>query len=235
MNKSTIISAIILSISTGNAHAFLVTDLLVNGSVNEVNKSVQQNVENTKEIKETNNKMLEAMTKDKETNMQSSDKSTGKTPSPAQATKGAAKSLTEWNKQAINGAKGIMYGLRAGDQVIALAAPPNSDLARANQLYTGSVDLLESLILIAEAINNDIEFREKDMQAAAQQVGKSPDIKASMDQNTFVQIENTRAINQLISAQNYSLSASNSEMRNNLTRQAEAGRMLAYKDVNPFK
>jgi len=175
------------------------------------------------------------MTKDKETNMQSSDKSTGKTPSPAEATKGVAKSLTELNKQTINGAKGIMYGLRAGDQIIDLAAPEGSDLAKANRIYTGSVDLLESLILIAEAINNDIEFREKDMQLASQQVGKSADIKASMDQNTFVQIENTRAINQLISAQNYSLSATSAGMRDSLTRQAEAGRMLAYKDVNPFK
>ncbi|KXF76374.1 hypothetical protein ATN84_15985 [Paramesorhizobium deserti] len=175
--------------------------------------------------------MLEAMTKDKDTNMQSSEKSTGKTPSPAQATK----SVTEWNKQAINGAKGIMYGLRAGDQIIDLAAPEGSDLAKANRIYTGSVNLLESLILIAEAINNDIAFREKDMQAAAQQVGKSADIKTSMDQNTFMQIENTRALNQLISTQNYSLSATNAGMRDSLTRQAEVGRMLAYKDVNPFK
>ncbi|GAB1583400.1 hypothetical protein PPNSA23_33430 [Phyllobacterium phragmitis] len=165
--------------------------------------------------------------------MQSKQKSTGKTPSPAEATKYA--SITKFNKDAINAAKGTMYGLRAGDQIIALAAPEDSELAKANRLYAGSVDLLETLILLAETINNDIMNREQEMQAAAQQVGKSPDVKASMDQNTFVQIENTKAINQLISAQNYSLSASNAEMRNNLTRQAETGRMLAYKDVNPFK
>ncbi|PRD43811.1 hypothetical protein C5748_08040 [Phyllobacterium phragmitis] len=185
---------------------------------------------NTDDIKKTNKNILKGITKGRDTKMKSSGKSTGKTPSAKAATQGSAR----WTKQQINAAKGIMYGLRAGDQIIDLTVPEGSALAKANKVYTGSVDLLETLILIAEVVSNDIAFREQEMQQASQQVGKSDDIKGSMDQNTFMLVETNRTLNQLASLQNYSLSSANAQMRNDLIRRQDTTKMLTYKAVNPF-
>jgi hypothetical protein len=56
-----------------------------------------------------------------------------------------------------------------------------------------------------------------------------------VDENTRMQLETARTLNELIGVQNSAVSALNEDLKFRLTQQSQVQKMLQFKDVNPFK
>ncbi|RWC95072.1 MAG: hypothetical protein EOS73_34580 [Mesorhizobium sp.] len=73
------------------------------------------------------------------------------------------------------------------------------------------------------------------MQSATGQIGQAENVKGSVDENTRMQLETARSINELIGVQNGAVSALNEDLKFRLTQQSQVQKLLQFKDVNPFK
>lgn len=104
-----------------------------------------------------------------------------------------------------------------------------------NTAYSGSVNVASLLSALTSQASQGVTQREQSLQSAGGQIGQSEDVKGSVDQNTRMQLENARAVNELIGVQNGAVAALNEEMKTRLLRQSQVQRMMTPSDVNPFE
>ncbi|CAM5332171.1 hypothetical protein ATER59S_00302 [Aquamicrobium terrae] len=126
----------------------------------------------------------------------------------------------------------VINGLQLVKQLQQVARNQNSAI---NTAYTGSVNVASLLSALTSQASQGVTHREQSLQSAGGQIGQSEDVKGSVDQNTRMQLENARAVNELIGVQNGAVAALNEEMKTRLLRQSQVQRMMTPSDVNPFE
>lgn len=125
----------------------------------------------------------------------------------------------------------VINGLQLVKQLQQAAGNENSAI---NMAYSGSVNVASLLSALTSQASQGVTQREQSLQSASGQIGQSEDVKGSVDQNTRMQLENARAVNELIGVQNGAVAALNEEMKTRLLRQSQVQRMMTPSDVNPF-
>lgn len=103
-----------------------------------------------------------------------------------------------------------------------------------NDLYSGSVNVMGLLSALNQQASQGVQSRESGLQTATNQIGQASDVKGSVDENTRMQLESARAVNELIGVQNAAVAAANEDLKQKLTRQSQVTKMLTPKTVNPF-
>ncbi|KAB2681169.1 MULTISPECIES: type IV secretion system protein [Brucella] len=104
-----------------------------------------------------------------------------------------------------------------------------------NSSYSGSVNVAALLSALTSQASQGVTQREQALQSASGSIGQSEDVKGSVDQNTRMQLESARAVNELIGVQNGAVAALNEEMKARLLRQSQVQRMITPQQVNPFQ
>ncbi|MBN9244875.1 MAG: conjugal transfer protein [Mesorhizobium sp.] len=126
----------------------------------------------------------------------------------------------------------VINGLQLVKQLQQVTGGQNSAI---NSAYSGSVNVASLLSALTSQASQGVTQREQSLQSASGQIGQSEDVKGSVDQNTRMQLENARAVNELIGVQNGAVAALNEEMKTRLLRQSQVQRMMTPSDVNPFE
>jgi hypothetical protein len=126
----------------------------------------------------------------------------------------------------------VINGLQLVKQLEQVTGGQNSAI---NSAYSGSVNVASLLSALTSQASQGVTQREQSLQSASGQIGQSEDVKGSVDQNTRMQLENARAVNELIGVQNGAVAAHNEEMKTRLLRQSQVQRMMTPSDVNPFE
>ncbi|NTE37659.1 type IV secretion system protein [Agrobacterium tumefaciens] len=103
-----------------------------------------------------------------------------------------------------------------------------------NTAYSGSVNVASVLSALTAQASEGVNAREQSLQSASGQIGQSEDVKGSVDENTRMQLESARAVNELIGVQNGAVAALNEEMKARLLRQSQVQKMMTPSEVNPF-
>ncbi len=126
----------------------------------------------------------------------------------------------------------VINGLQLVKQLQQVTGDRNSAI---NTAYTGNVNVASLLSALTSQASQGVMQRDQTLQSASGQIGQSEDVKGSVDQNTRMQLENARAVNELIGVQNGAVAALNEEMKTRLLRQSQVQRMMTPSDVNPFE
>lgn len=126
----------------------------------------------------------------------------------------------------------VINGLQLVKQLQQVTGDQDSAI---NTAYSGSVNVASLLSALTSQASQGVTQREQALQSAGDQIGQSEDVKGSVDQNTRMQLENARAVNELIGVQNGAVAALNEEMKTRLLRQSQVQRMMTPSDVNPFE
>jgi hypothetical protein len=126
----------------------------------------------------------------------------------------------------------VINGLQLVKQLQQVTGDQNSAI---NTAYSGSVNVASLLSALTSQASRGVTQREQSLQSVSGQIGQSEDVKGSVDQNTRMQLESARAVNELIGVQNGAVAALNEEMKTRLLRQSQVQRMMTPSDVNPFE
>ena len=135
--------------------------------------------------------------------------------------------------QAQQVAGAVINGLQLVKQLKAVIQ--GEDPGAVNSLYSGSVNASALLAALTQQASQGVTTREQSLQSATGQIGQAENVKGSVDENTRMQLETARSINELIGVQNGAVSALNEDLKFRLTQQSQVQKMLQFKDVNPFK
>jgi hypothetical protein len=104
-----------------------------------------------------------------------------------------------------------------------------------NELYRSRLRGGVLLAALAEQAARNSSARSQQIAGAVATIGQTRDVKASIDQNTRVQLETVRAVNDLIAMQSATSAAANLQSMEDVTRASQVGKLLQYKHVNPFR
>jgi len=205
----------------------------------------RQNAKNTNSIMDSNKDILEKSEQILQSLTGSRDGSLGigqtglggsmsiaKAPSFGSVLNGGALSLGGLSPEIQKIAGTVINGLQLVKQLQQVTGNQNSAI---NSAYTGSVNVASLLSALTSQASQGVTQREQSLQSASGQIGQSEDVKGSVDQNTRMQLENARAVNELIGVQNGAVAALNEEMKTRLLRQSQVQRMMTPSDVNPFE
>jgi hypothetical protein len=127
----------------------------------------------------------------------------------------------------------VINGLQLVKQLKAVME--GEDPGAVNSLYNGSVNTSALLAALTQQASQGVTTREQSLHSATGQIGQAENVKGSVDENTRMQLETARSINELIGVQNGAVSALNEDLKFRLTQQSQVQKMLQFKDVNPFK
>ncbi len=127
----------------------------------------------------------------------------------------------------------VINGLQLVKQLNAVIE--GEDPGTVNSLYSGSVNTSALLAALTQQASQGVATREQSLQSATGQIGQAENVKGSVDENTRMQLETARSINELIGVQNGAVSALNEDLKFRLTQQSQVQKLLQFKDVNPFK
>ncbi|TIP18490.1 MAG: conjugal transfer protein [Mesorhizobium sp.] len=205
----------------------------------------RQNADNTnsimgsnKDILEKSNQILQALTGSRNGSLGIGQMGLGGNMSIAQAPSfgsilnGGALSFGGLSPETQKIAGAVINGLQLVKQLQQITGNGSSAV---NTAYSGTVNVASLLSALTSQASQGVAQREQSLQSASGQIGQSEDVKGSVDQNTRMQLENARAVNELIGVQNGAVAALNEEMKTRLLRQSQVQKLMTPAQVNPFE
>ena len=201
-------------------------------------KNTNSIMDSNKEILEKSEQILQSLTGSRDGSLGIGQMGLGGNMSVAQAPSfgsilnGGALSFGGLSPEIQKIAGAVINGLQLVKQLQQVTGGQNSAI---NTAYSGSVNVASLLSALTSQASQGVTQREQSLQSAGGQIGQSDDVKGSVDQNTRMQLENARAVNELIGVQNGAVAALNEEMKTRLLRQSQVQRMMMPSDVNPFE
>lgn len=127
----------------------------------------------------------------------------------------------------------VINGLQLVKQIKAVIE--GEEPGAVNSIYSGGVNTSALLAALTQQASQGVSTRESSLQSATGQIGQAENVKGSVDENTRMQLETARTINELVGVQNGAVSALNEDLKYRLTKQSQVQKMLQFQDVNPFK
>ena len=100
--------------------------------------------------------------------------------------------------------------------------------APTDQAWTGAVNTAAAITAAIAGAQSASLTRSSAFKGAAGQIGSSPDIKGSIDQNSQLQTQTGQTINELIGTVNRTNAALNAEAQQDLAAQAKVSRMFTF-------
>jgi hypothetical protein len=97
-----------------------------------------------------------------------------------------------------------------------------------DQAWTGAVNTAAAITAAIAGAQSASLTRSSAFKGAAGQIGSSPDIKGSIDQNSQLQTQTGQTINELIGTVNLTNAALNAEAQQDLAAQAKVSRMFTF-------
>jgi hypothetical protein len=201
-------------------------------------KNTNSIMDSNKEILEKSEQILQSLTGSRDGSLGIGQMGLGGNMSVAQAPSfgsilnGGALSFGGLSPEIQKIAGAVINGLQLVKQLQQVTGGQNSAI---NTAYSGSVNVASLLSALTSQASQGVTQREQSLQSASGQIGQSEDVKGSVDQNTRMQLESARAVNELIGVQNGAVAALNEEMKTRLLRQSQVQRMMTPSDVNPFE
>ncbi|CDN57688.1 Plasmid conjugal transfer protein, TrbJ/VirB5 (plasmid) [Neorhizobium galegae bv. officinalis bv. officinalis str. HAMBI 1141] len=111
--------------------------------------------------------------------------------------------------------------------VKSLSGKDNSDLA-SDKSYEQLVNTVLGVSALINGAQKATETRRRAFEAAGQQIGKSQDIKGSIDQNTQLQVQSGLTLNEMIGVMNGAVTSLQAENQRRLTDISNSKKALAY-------
>lgn len=113
--------------------------------------------------------------------------------------------------------------------VKSLSGKDNSDLA-SDKSYEQLVNTVLGVSALIKGSQQATETRKSAFEAAGQQIGKAPDIKGSIDQNTQLQVQSGLTLNEMIGVMNGAVTSLQADNQRRLTDISNSKKALAYGD-----
>jgi hypothetical protein len=113
--------------------------------------------------------------------------------------------------------------------VKSLSGKNNSDLA-SDKSYEQLVNTVLGVSALIKGSQQATETRKSAFEAAGQQIGKAPDIKGSIDQNTQLQVQSGLTLNEMIGVMNGAVTSLQADNQRRLTDISNSKKALAYGD-----
>jgi hypothetical protein len=133
--------------------------------------------------------------------------SMGQAPSLGSILSGGALSF-----QGMSSSQGIVSQMINGLQLVqSLSGLINGRKTPNDQSYLSSVNMAATLAGLVNSTQGAIQQRSSAFSSGGQQIGGAPDLKASVDQNTMVQIQTGQTINELTGVVNNAVAAANQQ------------------------
>ena len=112
--------------------------------------------------------------------------------------------------QGMGASQGIVSDLINGLQLVqSLSGMINGQRTGNDQGYRNSVNMAATMAGLVSSTQGAILQRSQAFTSGGQQIGSSPDLKGSVDQNTMVQIQTGQTINELTGVVNNAVAATN--------------------------
>ncbi len=114
--------------------------------------------------------------------------------------------------QGMGSSQGVVSQLINGLQLVqSLSGLINGRKTANDQSYLSSVNMAATLAGLVNSTQGAIQQRSSAFSSGGQQIGVAPDLKASVDQNTMVQIQTGQTINELTGVVNNAVAAANQQ------------------------
>ena len=109
-----------------------------------------------------------------------------------------------------------------------LSGSTSSQLSGTDSAYLGAVNTASALAGIIAGTQSAASARSGALTSAGQLIGSAPDIKASIDQNSQLQVQTGLTINEVIGSINATNATLNAETMQQLAAQAKAAQIFKY-------
>lgn len=196
--------------------------------------NTQQILSTDKEILSNVQKTLQAVTGDRTSNAQGSlaqmalgggGFSMGNAPSLGSVISGGALSFAGLG----GGSQGIISSLINGLNLVRSLSGLSSTTLGPDQAYTNSVNTAATIVGLITSTQDTVKGASQSYTGGAQQIGSSPDVKASIDQNSQIQAQNGQSIVQLNGTVNVAAAAANQANLDRVARYSAAARAMQFK------
>jgi len=235
--KPTVLGSLLILLSSVSALAQVpVNDAANLAKAQEIAVNTQQILSTDREILTNTARTLQAITGDRSSQAQGSlaqmalgsGFSLGNAPNLGSVISGGQLSFTGLG----GNAQGIVSNLINGLQLVrSITGLINGTSRPTDQAYQNSVNVAATLTGLVSATQGAVQSRSSAFMSGGQQIGSSPDLKGSVDQNSQIQIQTGQTINELTGVVNNAVTAANQA---NLDRIAAASAASSAMTYRPF-
>ena len=235
--KPIILGSLLIALTSGSALAQVpVNDAANLAKAQEIAVNTQQILTTDREILTNTARTLAAITGDRSSQAQGSlaqmalggGFSMGSAPNLGSVISGGQLTFTGLG----GNAQGIVSSLINGLQLVkSITGLINGSSRPTDQAYQNSVNVAATLTGLVSATQGAVQTRSSAFMSGGQQIGSSPDLKGSVDQNSQIQIQTGQTINELTGVVNNAVTAANQA---NLDRIAAASAAASAMTYRPF-
>ena len=127
-------------------------------------------------------------------------------------------------------AQGIVSSLINGLQLVkSITGLINGSSRPTDQAYQNSVNVAATLTGLVSATQGAVQTRSSAFMSGGQQIGSSPDLKGSVDQNSQIQIQTGQTINELTGVVNNAVTAANQAYLDRIAAASAASSAMTYR------
>lgn len=199
----------------------------------EIATATDQILQTDKQIMEYTQKTLQAVTGDRASQAQGSlaqmalgsGFSMGQAPSLGSVISGGSLSFSGMGQ----GSQGIVSSLITGLQLVkSLSGLTGGQETAFDKSYANSVNVAATLTGLVDSTQSAVQSRGNAFTSGAQQIGSAPDLKASVDQNSQIQVQTGQTINEMIGVLNSNVAAANQSNLDRIAATSAASRALSF-------
>ncbi len=217
-----------------NASAFFVFDLpteantlsidnttkSILGTDKEISKNTSDILDTDKKILDTVEKTLKAITGDRTKDSQTASAAAGQTSTSANSTPSLASQAATAAIDNISKMATVTFGT---------TATPGDGKTKNPSLQASATTTVDLGAIIAGILKASIA-RDASLQQASQQIGQTQDLKGSIDQNSQLQVQNGKILNEIVGVLNGNLASSESRNRTDITNTFNSMDAMSYKE-----
>jgi len=233
--KSSIPGILALAFSAGSALAQVpVNDAANLAKAQEIAVNTQQILTTDREILTKTARTLAAITGDRSSQAQGSlaqmalgsGFSMGSAPNLGSVISGGQLTFTGLG----GNAQGIVSNLINGLQLVrSITGLINGTSRPTDQAYQNSVNVAATLTGLVSATQGAVQTRSSAFMSGGSQIGSSPDLKGSVDQNSQIQIQTGQTINELTGVVNNAVTAANQANLDRIAAASAAASAMTYR------
>ena len=233
--KPIVFSMMVVALSSASALAQVpVNDAANLAKAQEIATNTQAILQADRDILTNTKKTLEAITGDRSSQAQGSlaqmalggGFSMGSAPNLGSVISGGALTFTGMG----SGSQGIVSNLINGLQLVkSITGLINGSARPTDQAYQNSVNVAATLTGLVSSTQGAVQSRSSAFMSGGSQIGSSPDLKGSVDQNSQIQIQTGQTINELTGVVNNAVTAANQANLDRIAAASAAATAMTYR------
>jgi hypothetical protein len=233
--KPIVLGSLLITLTSGAALAQVpVNDAANLAKAQEIAVNTQQILSTDREILTNTARTMQAITGDRSSQAQGSlaqmalgsGFSLGNAPNLGSVISGGQLTFTGLG----GNAQGIVSNLINGLQLVrSITGLINGTSRPTDQAYQNSVNVAATLTGLVSATQGAVQTRSSAFMSGGQQIGSSPDLKGSVDQNSQIQIQTGQTINELTGVVNNAVTAANQANLDRIAAASAAASAMTYR------